>query len=395
MGKLFGSSKTTSTSTSTSQPWKVAIPMLEKALNSATELFDEQGGINSEWIDKELADLTPEMQQSVKDLISSSEVKDSLKSASEAAKSGLSGIESSNNLLQNLAKNGINADQINDMSGKLYDSTLVQSQIDQVGKDVRDQLGASIKGINQNATASGNMGSSRAGVAEGVAKGKAADAIAEGSANIQNSARQSAMNQAMSTLQGNQQTSLNAANQLGSLGVNSAQLQQSTANGYNQTLQNQLTGSGILQNQAQNVANNNWINKVGDKQAGWDALSNYTNIVGGIGGMGGTSSGTATQGGGGNSLFNNILGAGSTIAGMGNSFGWWSDASMKKDVKKTGNMKDGTPTYKWKWNESAKKQGMKGSSKGVLAQDVAKRKPDAVKREPKSGRLQVDYSALG
>ena len=63
---------------------------------------------------------------------------------------------------------------------------------------------------------------------------------------------------------------------------------------------------------------------------------------------------------------------------------------MKKNVKKTGKTKDGTNTYEWEWNKAGEKKGMKGKGSGVLAQDVAKSNPEAVKKAP-DGKLMVDY----
>ena len=141
------------------------------------------------------------------------------------------------------------------------------------------------------------------------------------------------------------------------------------------------------------IDDTNWFNKVGQQQQGWANLGNLANIAGSIGSMGGTSTGTAKQSGGGNSTFNNILGGASTAAGI---YGALSDASLKKKVKKTGKSKDGTNTYSWEWNDSAKQKfGLEGKDSGVLAQDVAKKKPNAVKREPFKGKLTVDYSVLG
>jgi len=396
MGSLFKSKKSTTTQTSESKPWSQAIPILQKVLNDAEKLYTSEGGINQDFVDKEVSKLTPEMQNSVKQLLNSSEVKSSLDSATTAAKSGASGIDTAKSLLSNLASNGgITAKDINSMTSALYDSDTVKSQTDQLGKTVRDQLAGNIQDINQSSTSSGNMGSSRAGVAEGVAKGKAAEAIATGVADIQNTARTTAQQAALNTLQNNQSTQLNAANQLGSLGTSSAGLLNQTANQYNQVYQNALQGSNVLQTQAQNVADTNWFNKVGQQQQGWANLGNLANIAGSIGSMGGTSTGTAKQSGGGNSMFNNILGGVSTGAGAYGAI-TQSDASLKKKVKKTGKSKDGTNTYSWEWNDSAKqKYGLEGKGKGVLAQDVVKKKPEAVKRDVSKGKLMVDYSLLG
>ena len=401
MGKLFGggSSSSTQTSTSESKPWETAIPYLKDILENADKLFDKQGGINAEFIDKKLADLTPEMQTAVKDMISSSDFKQLAGNLTQASQAGLGGIGVGAGTAADAAsgKLNISADQINNLAKSLYQGDRVQSQVDQLGKDVREQLRGDVQGINQQASASGSMGSSRAGVAEGVATGKAADAIARGSADIQNQAMQDAMNKAMNIAGGNVATQMQGGQQAGQLGLGAGQLQSGLGNIYNQMLQNQLTGAGILQNQAQGQLDTDWFNKVGQQGAGWDQLGKLLGVVGPIGGMGGSGTQTGTSSGGKQSMFNQMLGLGSTAGGIMQGMGsmGWSDASLKKKVKKTGKSgKDST--YKWEWNDSAKnKLGLEGKSEGVLAQDVAKRNPDAVVRDLSSGKLMVDYSKVG
>ena len=400
MGKIFGggSSKQTTTTNVNNDPWSQAQPYLKDILSQADKLFDQNGGINQDFIDKKISALTPEMQSAVKGLINNEGLKGNLDSAAAAAKSGNSAIGTANQNLTSLAgKKTTSADIVNEAKG-LYDNDTVNSQINKLGTDVRDQLGKNLQINNQNATQTGNMGSSRAGVAQGVATGKAAQAIADGSAAIQNDARTKAYNMASDTLNQNTTNQLSANGKLASLGLGSGNLQSSLNSGYNQALQNKLTGAGITQNQAQNVLNNDWFNAVGQQNQGWDNLGKLSGITTAIGNGGGTSGGTSTtSGGSGGGLFNNILGMGSTIAGMGNAFGWWggSDTSLKTNVKKIGKDEQGNARYEWEWNKAANKQGLKGKSKGVLAQQVAKDKPKAVARDAKSGKMKVDYGILG
>ena len=390
MGSFFKSKPAKSSSEST--PWSEAIPALKTILGDASKLYEESGGINQDFVKKSVANLTPEMQSTVSNLLSNPDMVKNLNSISEAAGGGTQGISTAAGLLTDMSSKGLISDQINQMSSSLYDSDLVKSQVNQLGQDVREQLGANIQDLNQASTSTGNMGSSRAGVAEGVAKGKAAEAIASGSADIQNAARQSAQNTALSTLQGNQVSQLSAANQLGGLGLGAGNLQSGLTSGYNQATQNQLTGAGILQNQAQNVADTDWYNQVGQQQQGWTNLGNLAGVATGIGGMGGTS--TGTQKAGGQSTFNQLLGGASTVAGIGGMFGF-SDASLKKNVKKIGEDEQGNSRYEWEWNKSANKKGLKGKSSGVLAQEVIKDKPQAVGKDAKTGKMKVNYGILG
>ncbi|MGL5015836.1 MAG: hypothetical protein ACRC6V_16375 [Bacteroidales bacterium] len=384
----MGSKNSGGSQTSESNPWGPAQDILKKILADAESLYDKNGGLNAEWIDKEIVDLTPEMQQAVKDMLGSDQMKQTIGNINQSAQQGMSGIGQATGILGGLANQGITSDNINQMAGELYDSDLVKSQKENLGKEIDAGLKKNVQGINQAASGSGNMGSSRAGVAEGVAIGEASDAYATGASNIENTARQNAMGQALGTLQGNQSTALGAGGQLGSLGLGSGGLMQGTLAGQNQILQNQLTGAGILQNQNQNVANNNWFNSQGQQNAGWGNLSNLMGFAGGIGSMGGTQTGGSSTGTMG--TMQGLVGMGSTIAGL------FSDASLKKKIKRTGKKtKSGETEYEWEWNEKAKKvAGKSGKDKGVLAQQAAKNSPDAVMREKKTGKLMVDYNKV-
>lgn len=400
MGKLFGGGTKTSTQTGTSEtkPWEKAIPYLENILKNADQLYNAQGGINADFIDKQIAPLEPEMKDAVKNMIESPGFKQLSSNIMQASQAGMGGIGKGAGVLGEAAEGGlgISSQDINKLAKDLYKGEVVQSQVDQLGKNVREQLGEQIQGINQQAVSTGGMGSSRAGVEEGVAKGRAAEAIASGSAQIQNQAIQDAMNRAQSIAQGNVGTRMQGAQGAGQLGLGAGNLQSGLGAIQNQMTQNQLQGAGILQNQSQNVLNTDWINQVGQQQAGWDALSKYLGMIGPIGGMGGSGTQTGTTKTPGQSGFNQLLGLGSTAGGLMQGMGsmGWSDASLKKKVKKTGE-KDGVSTYQWEWNKSAeKKLGLKGKAKGVLAQDVAKSKPEAVARDPESDKLMVNYGVL-
>lgn len=391
MGKLFGgNSGGSSSQTTESSPWGPAKDALEQILGDAGSIYDEQGGINGNWIDKNIADLTPEMQGAIKDLLGSDAMKETIGTINQGVQSGISGIGQATGMLGGLANQGITSDKINEMAKDLYDNELVASQKEQLGQDVQKGLDKNVQALNQQSSGSGNMGSSRAGVAQGVMTGEAMDAVAQGGAAIENSARTNAYSQALGTLQGNQSTALGAAGQLGQLGLGSGNLGLGSLTGQNQILQNQLQGALIGQNQEQNVLNNQWFNQQGQANAGWDNLSKYLGIAGAIGGMGGSSTTTGGSSQGTVGGLQGLVGLGSSVAGLA---GMFSDASLKKNVKATGKKtKGGNKEYEWEWNDSAKKRvGKKGKDKGVLAQEVAKKDKSAVGKDKKTGRLMVDY----
>lgn len=387
-----GKSQTqTQESKTESNPWGPAQDQLKDILNQAKDQFDKTGGLDGNWIDKQFPGLTDEMKSSLSNMAESGNLGQVADNINQITAGSAGNVNNASNALTGLASGGVTGQQVNDLAGQLYDSDTVKSQTSQLATDVNKSYNQQVEALNQQAVGSGNMGSSRAGVAQGVMSGKANEALAKGTADIQNSARTNAYNQALGTLQGNQSTNLNAAGQLGQLGMNQGQLQAGNSSIYQQMLGNQNNAAQQGQNQVSGEAANNWFNQTGSANSGWDNLSKYLQVVGSIGGMGGTSNstGTSTASGGGSGWMNQAMGLASTGAGIAGSLGY-SDASMKKNVKKTGKTKSGTNKYDWEWNNSAKKEGMKGKGSGVLAQDVAKKDPSAVKKAP-SGRLMVDY----
>jgi len=66
-----------------------------------------------------------------------------------------------------------------------------------------------------------------------------------------------------------------------------------------------------------------------------------------------------------------------------------SDERLKEDVKRVGKMDDGTPIYTYKYKDGDPRTHM-----GVMAQEARKKHPDAVKRDPLTNMLMVNYSRL-
>ncbi|EDI8735809.1 hypothetical protein GEM21_05455 [Salmonella enterica] len=93
---------------------------------------------------------------------------------------------------------------------------LVNSQIKQATSDINDYTAGQISNLNLNAAASGNMGSSRAGVAQGVIVGQGAKAVGSASVQYRTAEEQNAQNRLMSYL--NLQS--NTAGQLAGIGQN-------------------------------------------------------------------------------------------------------------------------------------------------------------------------------
>lgn len=119
----------------------------------------------------------------------------------------------------------------------------------------------------------------------------------------------------------------------------------------------------------------------------YSKLNQYIANTGGN--YGGTTFGTSTQKIPTNqpSMFQQVAGAGMGLLGTAGSLGLFSDRRMKEDIRRVGQMDDGTPIYTYRYKGSPLTQ------MGVMAQEVAETNPDAVMMRPE-GFLAVDYAKL-
>lgn len=104
---------------------------------------------------------------------------------------------------------------------------------------------------------------------------------------------------------------------------------------------------------------------------------------------------TETTSGGGGGFGSALGGLGSLLGGAAKLYAAVpSDIRLKKDIKKVGETKGGHNLYTWKWKEEAKGLGIPlGPERGVIAQEIMQKKPEAVHRH-ESGYLMVDYGVL-
>jgi hypothetical protein len=107
----------------------------------------------------------------------------------------------------------------------------------------------------------------------------------------------------------------------------------------------------------------------------------------GLGGMGGTTQATGTQTGTqepASSGISNVLGAISGIAGLAGKLPF-SDRRLKTDVKDIGRTHDNQKIYSYRFKGSSMPQI------GMMADEIEKKTPDAVQRDPTSGYKRVRY----
>ncbi|EJN5909414.1 hypothetical protein ABE356_000206 [Escherichia coli] len=145
---------------------------------------------------------------------------------------------------------------------------LVNSQISQMKSDVNDTVMQNLHGIDQGATSTGNVGSSRAGVMSGVAIGQGAKAVASGSVQYR-TAEEAAATQRIRDYFNIQSTT---AGQLAGIGQNQVQMGMSgfnTAVGYGsqytagqlQNQQNAVNAGNMIRNYNQQRLDLDWNNQ--------------------------------------------------------------------------------------------------------------------------------------
>lgn len=387
------------------QPWKPAQGDLKNILGQAKALYEKNGGMNAEAIQREIPNLTPEMAKSLEALGKSGQLGEIADNLNKYTTHAGEYLDQAGKLAQDYAagKNAITGEQINTLTSQLYDSDLVQQQKAQLQQELGQQYQANVQQLNQQATAAGSMGNSRAGVAQGVMSGKEQEAYAKGSVEFMGQARQSALTAAMSTLQSNQQAKMQGMQTLGTMGTTLASQyaanEQARGQMYQQQLNNQYNAAQVGQTMQAQQQETRYQNAVAQQQAGWNNLNNYANLAGKIGmglqsqtttgGQGGPSQGASALGGAaaGAAMGSQIMPGWGTAAGavIGGVSGWMSDATLKKKIKIKGKTKDGEEVYSWDWNEKAKKKGKKGPATGVLAQR------SGATIGAKNGALMVDY----
>jgi len=192
----------------------------------------------------------------------------------------------------------------------------LDGQIDAASRDVTRNLSESIlPSIDRSASASGNINSSRAGVASGIAQRGAADRIADIAASL----RGDAYSQGLSLAQGDRASKLSAMSSaagaygnLASMGIDA--LGRSSDAGYGAFAA--MSGADqAAQADRQGQLDADFSKWEGADSREMDLLARYMSIVGGNQwGQSGTSSGTSKSKSSG-SILGQILGAASTAAG--------------------------------------------------------------------------------
>jgi hypothetical protein len=160
---------------------------------------------------------------------------------------------------------------------------------------------------------------------------------------------------------------------------------------------NLLQVGGLQQQQAQQNLEAAQQYFQDQQQTPWQALSQYAAYPLAIGSQGGTtvSQGTSQTKTSGPSAMQSILGLGTSLLGLGTGGGstlggtaalaLLSDERMKEDIKEVGELHDGQKIYSYRY------KGDDRTQIGLLAQEVAEKRPDAVGPIGLGDLMGVDY----
>jgi hypothetical protein len=378
MGDLFKPSQQKTTSTST--PWGPQGDALKGAFSDAQGIYNQQKGTPFYGGDL-YANMDPLTSQGI--------------NASTGFATGAGANAANNALTSGAGMLGLGGNAYNSLfgaatqdptkaniaaAGQYADNPYLSGQIDAASRDVTRNLHENqLPGLNEAATSSGNMNSSRAGVAEGIMRRGAADQIGDIASNMRGQAYSQGLGLAENA-RGANLSALNAAT--GAYGQGLGALGQGFGMA-NQNNQNLISGGQLNQQDAQGQDNANFQQWQGQDTRANDLLNRYYGIIGSQN-WGGTQTGSTP----GPSMFQNLLGAGTSIAGAFMA----SDPRLKKHIRATGERtaKHGLPIYTYEYRAGF---GLpSGRQVGVMAPDVAQVVPEAVVLH--NGYLHVDYGKL-
>jgi hypothetical protein len=311
MGSLL-SGKTTSKV----EPWKPQGTAIKKAFNEAGSLYDSKKG--SSWYEGDLyAGMDPMTRTGITGMgdYATGEGRDAAGQVGGTASGILGG--ASGGLMDGLSRYagaaGADPTQSNiAAAGQYANNPYLQSQIDAVGSDIRRNLGENIMpSIDRAATASGNINSSRAGIAEGIAARGANEELARSAASM----RYNAYNSGLGMAEGARATNLDAMGRSADLygsAVNTGMAGAQQGMGMTTNLlQNMIASGQISQEDAQGLMDAEFARWQGNDTRDADLLSQYYGIVGDKN-WGGKTTTTSTP-----SLLSAGLGLASTAAGFG------------------------------------------------------------------------------
>jgi hypothetical protein len=252
----------------------------------------------------------------------------------------------------------------------------IQASTRDIGRNLWEQ---EMPGIASQAVGSGNVGSTRRGVAEGIAQRGAEDRASDVAAQMRGQAYEQALGIGAQQAGANQQSQL-SSNQLNQQ-LASGTFGQAGQLGQGSLGQGFQFGMGALtpQQQAAQMSQGYAQQQTMDP---WTQLQLYQGALGQP-----ITLSESTQAGG-------SQGAGGLLSGIGGIMqAWPSDERLKSDITRIGELPSGAGIYRWNWNDKAEALGLHGEDSGVIAQEIVGIAPDAV-TTGEHGYLMVDYGRI-
>jgi len=317
MGFLSGSS-TTKTETT---PWAPQADALKSIFNSSADLFRSKSG--SSWYDGDLyANMDPQTLQAIKsmqgyvDSTGQSNANTLTQAGTGAVNSGQAGFNSAMGTAQSMYSSDPTQANIS-AAGQYANNPYLSGAIDAASRDITRNLSENtLPSIDRAASSSGNINSSRAGIASGIAMRGAQDQIGDIASTMRSSAYNSGLNLAESARTANMGAAQGAA---GLYGTSVGQGAGMIGSGNTMAMGNMQTGitNGQLMQQDQqgqlDADLNRWQQNDTRQQS---LIDNYYGTVG-ANNWGGTSTQTASSS---PSILSAVLGTISTGAGIAKSF---------------------------------------------------------------------------
>ena len=385
MGKLFnGTNKTTQKS----DPWAPQADQLKNAMTSAGDIYNQQKA--TPFFEGDLyagmGDMTRQGVNSIGQFAGSNNTGQTISNAANPLLAGGQMSMNSMNDLYGMTQQDATADNIRVAQAYANDPAL-QGTIDAANRDTaRNLYEGDLPEINRNASASGNMNSSRAGMADAIARRGADDRMADTSAVI----RSDAYNRGLGMAENQRSNNMTTLGNLTAMGQNGLGLgMEGMLSGDRATMDNynaMISAGMIDQQDRQGQLDANYAKWQGNDTRQNDLLSRYYNVIG-ANNWGGTQ--TTDQKTGGN-IFGKIAGAAATAASFA------SDIRLKTNIKHIGETEDGLGVYEYDYlpieGEIANYMP-EGRQRGVMAHEVAELRPDAL-GPTIDGYMTVNYGAL-
>lgn len=315
MSTLFGGQQKTTT---TAKPWEPQGQALQYAFDQAQNILQSKMG--TPWYTGQLvAGLDPQTIAGISGVgdYATGAGAEAAGQVGSTASDLLSG--SAENFLRSIGAYGdlagTDPTAANIASANAYmNNPVINGQIDAIGSDIRRNLNeGTLPAIDRAAVGTGNINSSRTGVAEGIAERGAAEDLANAAANIRANAYQHGLDTAEGAREYNLGSMGDVARLYGS-GVSSGFAGASQGQGMSLENLNAMIQSGqITQQNAQDVLNGELERWMGNDTRDSDLLKQYYGIVG-SNNWGGTQ--TQTTSGGGPGILGGLLGAASVAGGL-------------------------------------------------------------------------------